>query len=728
MVQEDKVVYLDRRSAGSTGTAIYARFRQLADSRLIVLLRHMLDQVDDALFDRAEKADSNEAQSAYFDAMREARLKRREIEQRFERAMKAFHETPEDRIQSTAGSRTSETAELSLLDHDELEESLAMENLVSKARGKQVQPLFNICQRLNGLAGRDIYDESTNPVDPRQVASAFETAVDVLEADIKSRLVIYKLFERHVVGELGGLYKEANRLLAEAGVMPEIKPASKRPSDEAFRRRQEARTEIPRSQVRGLLHTLLHLLGLEDDTVADGGSSSEQGTWPGAGYESDAGTPGVVSVGDVLSVLSGLQKIPEDSENDPVLLTFSDIRHQLRSGLARRGSGRLGQLENSTIEIVGLLFDNILNNTNIPDRIKALLARLQIPMLKVALVDPSLFSRSSHPARRLVNEMARAGVSWSDSGQSGGDPLYRRMEGIVSYILAEFSDDIALFQRSLEDFESFLREERERARQIEDRTRQAAEGKAKVDGAREQVDEELRRRTTDRQLPEVVQRLLDQAWSKVLFITLLKEGENSEQYRSQLAVVDQLIWSLGPKGNHDERKRLVSEIPVLLHDLRAGMNAIMFSPVDMTRMFKDLEGEHIRLLSRPLERRAAARTSAAAPSGKPGERLSEEAEKIREAEGALKPFIAQIDAAPIDTWFEFLQDSGQSIRAKLSARLNGGDRLIFVNRAGFKLADRRRDEMARALSKKQLIVLDDNMLFDKALEAVVNNLRSMSKD
>ncbi|MEX0731592.1 MAG: DUF1631 domain-containing protein [Aquisalimonadaceae bacterium] len=737
MAQEDKVVYLDGRGSGRTGTAIYARFRQLADRRLVAMLRHMLDQVDDALFDRAEKADSNEAQTAYFDAMREARLKRREIERRFEQALSAHHEDPESAHVSAASTRAPGHSELSLLDHDELEESLAVETMVSKARGNQVQRLVHICQRLNGLAGRDIYNENSNPVDPRQIASAFETAVDVLNADIKSRLVIYKLFERHVVGQLGGLYEEINRLLVDAGILPEIRPAAKRPSGEAIRRRQEARTEISRNQAQGLLQTLQQLLGLEvDANTTGGGDERERGSaaWSVEGQEQDGdGAPGqgatVFSIGDVVSVLSGLQQMPEESDDDPALLTFADIRHKLRSGLARRGSGHLGPVENSTIEIVGLLFDNILNDTNLPDRIKALLARLQIPILKVALVDPSLFSRASHPARRLVNEMARAGVSWSDSGQPGGDPLYRRIESIVNHILAEFSDDISLFQRSLEEFESFLGDERERARQIEERTRQAAEGRAKVDGAREQVDEELRLRIGGRQLPDVVHRLLDQAWSKVMFITLLKEGSDSDQYRAQLGVVEQLIWSVEPKNSHDERKRLVSEIPVLLHDLRAGMNAIMFNPVDMTRMFKDLEGEHIRLLSRPLDRRpATAETPPAAATDKRPMPAAKEGDTSSEAAvpEALKPFREQIDAAPIGTWFEFVQDSGKSIRAKLSARLNGGDRLIFVNRAGFKLADRRRDEMTKALSQKRLVVLDDNMLFDKALEAVVTNLRSMA--
>ncbi len=724
MTAQDKVVYLG--SQASSG--LLQRFRQLANGRLMSLSRHMLDQVDDALFERAERAENNAVQTAFFDAMREVRLQRREIERRLEQELANRHDHP---VSLNADVSGASGEELSLVDNEHLEERLAVEGMVSKARARYAHPLGNLAQRLNKAVNRERYDLDLTPVAPAQVGDAFQVASQVLEIDLRARLIIYKLFDRHVMTQLGGLYDELNRLLADAGVLPDIRPSGRvrqtqrqsrepAPGSSAGGYHSRSAPVLSDGQADALFSTLQHLVAAHKE-----GGGSE---WAGTGYQPVAGQ---VDVGGLIAALSGLQNQAiqtgfDDAAAEPVWhLDAAALKQQLRYQLPGGAEQTLGRMEDDTIDIVSLLFDAILDDPALPDAIKAQIARLQIPVLKVALMDRALFSQKKHPARRLINEMARAGIGWTDSGQSGGDPLFRRIEDTVTYILEQFSDDVGVFERCLEEFRQFLSEERERTRQIEERTRQAAEGKAKVDGAKEQVEQELRRRIGHRQVPAVVGRLLDEAWSKVLFITLLKEGDDSETWRNHLETADRLLWSVQPKGEHAERKRLVSEIPGLLHDLRAGLNAIMFNPVEMTRLFKELEREHIRVLSTPASERAPdeARPAAEEPPEQPVER--EEAADRGWMTAELQPFCQKLDEARIGTWFEFQQESGKPIRAKLSARLADGDRLIFVNRAGFKLADRRREELAHSLKRGRVILLDDNLLFDKALESVVANLRSL---
>jgi len=714
--------------------------------------------------------------------MREIRLKRRDMEQRFAQGVVEQYQKPQRKRKDDSPTADGGMGELALMDSDQLEQNLALDAIAVKLRGQHQQSLAHFIARLNALAGRTQFDEDNNPLDPGQIAWAFGHAMAVLtDANINCRLVVFKLFERHLYSRIGSLLDEANKLLIEEGVLPQIKAQPRRTSSEAMRQRQEARTVLNGSQARNLLDTLHQLLNLDQD----GGGHEGLHHSAGSGATGHAYSGSVYPVSDMVSVLSGLQQMTADAQGEDMpLLTSSEIRNGLRTGLARNNaSGRLGRLEDSTIEIVGLLFDAVLNDPNIPDRIKALLARLQIPMLKVALVDPSLFEKPRHPARRLINEMARAGVGWTDSGQAGGDPLLQIIEEVVADILEDTGDNVAMFSRCLDQFERFVDDERERARQIEVRTRQAAEGKVKVDVARTRVLTALRERVQGRDLPQVVHQLLDQAWSKVLFIPMLKEGNDSPLWRERLSVVDRLIRSVEPKVTQEQRKMLVSEIPTLLQDMRAGMDAIMFNPEDMNRMFKALEAEHIRLLTQPLSRSTEPRqgadaakdslvdykqsasvpeqavdTPAAAPevrrmgpaamapgseagAGSPAvsgqDRMAAPWEDpLPEADGAgappsiteeFKGYYKQLDKAAIGTWFEFLQDNGRTIRAKLSARLGDGDRLIFVNRAGFKLSDRHRHEMAEAMHNRRLSILDDDMLFDKALEALVANLRNMSQ-
>ena len=738
MSTENKIIHFGSGARGAR-TGLQERFRRLANERLIALLRHMLDQADDALFERAERAGSNQEQQLFFEAMREVRRGRKAFEARFLERLEAAHRG--EPVARQPGSAADQGDELSLVDDERLEEELAIDGMVSKAQTRHSQALAHLCERLDADSNTAWATAETNPVDPRRIGAALEEGAAVLEMEIQPRLILYKLFDRYVVTQLGGFYQELNQLFIDAGVLPTIRPKARRSDGGAAAPRRSAQ---PREPSGGEVSTggSAELSGREaeeafavlQNLLAARRPDTE---WSGTGY---TGGGQAAPVGDVLKALSGLQlqaepEIDLDAGN-VVPLSPDVLKQRVRQQMGRGDAAALGQAEDDTIDIVSMLFDAVLEDPNLPDSIKALLARLQIPVLKVALLDRAFFSQRNHPARRLINDIARAGVGWTESDTPGRDPLYQAIERIVTRVLDEFSDDVAVFENAREEFRQFLEDDRARARQIEERTRQAAEGKAKVDSAREQVDAAIRERVGGRQLPDCAERLLHEGWSQVLFIALLREGENSEAWRKKLDVVERLVWSLDPKPDHAARKQLVSEIPPLLHDLRTDLNAVMFNPIEMTKLFKALEEEHIKALSRrPDAAPPAADSEAQQEPESPGDAglAGETGQDDTAVSGAplgsggddLDAYRERLDHVAIGTWFEFRQDSGKHLRAKLSARLSGGDRMIFVNRAGFKLADRRRDELAEALRKEDVLLLDDNMLFDKALENVVANLRSM---
>ncbi len=720
MPQDDKVVYMKRPGYSLRGVA--ERYRELADQRLTSLLRGMLDGVDDALFDRAERAEGGSAQSGYFTAMRQMRLQRRQLEQAFRDALRAGHQ------------QASEVADdaweqgLSLVDNERLEEELAIEGMVSKAKSRSSRALDHLCKRLNHLEPGAPVKPDTLSVGPARVCATFADVISPLQLDLQPRLVIYKLFERHVVAGLGKLYDELNTMLAEAGVLPVIEQQKsqkppERPSTAPAAQPQRTPPPADEDGAKALLSVLQKLVsgGAATGSAAGSGPGSASGgpTSRSEGAVSDGNADGPVMAGEqVLSALSGLQQGLDGGP--PQYLSATQLKELLRRSAGLEGM-ELSPETGGTIDLVSLLFDAMLDEPHLLESLKELISRLQIPTIKVALLDHALFSRKQHAARRLINEMAGAGLGWTDPEQAAKDPLYRRIETLVNDVLVHFRDDLRQLEQALEEFQTFMAEERERAAQIEQRTRQAAEGKARVEEARERVEAEVARVVAGRPVPDVVRRLLDEAWGKVLFITRLKEGEEGRNWRHQLGVVDRLVWSVQPKTSHEERKRLVAEIPGLLHELRAGMNAVMFNPVDMTRLFKELEREHIQVLTRPLARADELRREAESAA-----LLREELESPRQddrSKAELQPYCDQLDDAEVGTWFEFRQGEGKAIRARLSMRLSEGDRLIFVNRAGFKLAERRRDELAEALRGGQVVILDHGELFDRALEAVVKNLR-----
>lgn len=696
MGQDDNVVYLstatgqDRRSPQD----VYARIRETSISQLTAALRTMLDSVDDALFERAEKGENSDVQAQFFMAMRQVRLRRRELEDGFQTTIRGAFDalrSGDGRMAIRRGN--TDELDLSLVDNEALEESIAIDSMIAKARTRAASLLPNVLTGLRNIFPKRPVDDRNNPLDPAQVTQAFVSAAARLNIDINPRLIIYKLFDKHVLGALPKVYEDADGLLIFAGLRTGAKPSA--PS---------AATPPPRrttaEQAAPLLDILRKLLANEALEAI-------------AGSSAPAGGP-VISTGDLVMTLTVMQRDPSADA-----AAEQGVKQVLGQFISRHYNERrsLGKIEDAAIEIVSMLFEAILNDPELPAAIKALIARLQIPVLKVALLDGSFFSSKQHPARRLINEMAQASLGWIEPAQVERDPLYRQIDRAVERVLTEFDDNVELFGDLLDDFLIFLEEEKERARLVEERTRQAAEGKAKVEGAKIRVDEEIRRAVAGRQVPQVVHRLLNEAWSKVLFLSYLKEGDEGEEWQRQLGVVERLVASVEPKVTPDERRELLTEIPALLHDLREGLNAILFNPFEMTKLFKELESEHIRCLATTEARRQAPSRPA-----EPAPLMADSAQRPLSPD--LAEYVERLDGVEIGTWFEFIPENGNRMRAKLSARVNGG-RLIFVNRSGFKIAERGLEELAAELRDGKALLLDDNQLFDKALESVIANLRSI---
>ena len=127
----------------------------------------------------------------------------------------------------------------------------------------------------------------------------------------------------------------------------------------------------------------------------------------------------------------------------------------------------VGEIDDDVINLVSMLFEFILDDRTLPDSLKALIGRLQIPLLKVAVLDKTFFSRGSHPARRLLNEIASAAMGWGDQDEAQRDSLYQKIEQIVARLLNDFTDDPAIFSELLADFLAFIGDERRRLSQAD---------------------------------------------------------------------------------------------------------------------------------------------------------------------------------------------------------------------------------------------------------------------
>lgn len=730
--------------------------RDKAAQQLKQALQALFDNADDTLFQMADRATSNAEQNAFFEAMRDLRLKRKSIERGFlQKVFETFSNLNQYEIGRAPQLDAVSFESLSLVQNDDLEESVAQDTMVSKVMSRDAVALGHLTTRINTLVSKKI-DDRTNPLGPRALCEAFLDACRSLGVEIKVKLIIFKLFDKYVLTELDQLYAEANQLLITAGVLPELKsaPPARRPQG---RTPGAARSAVAGGDAAGVVADMASEEVQEVFGALQALLSEVRGSGlPRREVPADA-VP--ITSNDLMRLLSHLQQHLSVQKVDDI-----DVRFQLDSLLTRASakSGRsrvVGQVDDDVINLVSMLFEFILDDRSLPDSLKALIGRLQIPMLKVAVLDKTFFSRGSHPARRLLNEIASAAMGWSEQDDLQRDVLYQRIEQVVLRLLNDFVDDPGIFSDLLSDFLAYTGDERRRSELLEQRTRDAEEGRAKAELARQQVEQALNERLLGRTLPEVVVRLLQEAWSKVMLLTCLKHGAESEEWRATLATMDDLIWSVEPHEAPEARMRLLELVPGLLKSLREGLTSAAFDPFSTSEFFSQLESLHVQAFQRfkrpepepvvadvaepdapmaadaalvvdlpELELEAAAEAPAMVEVVEeiillaPGESRAPEPEaSLPEGDEALD----QVDNLRVGSWVEFQEDEDHKVRCKLAAIIKPTGKYIFVNRTGMKVLEKTRMGLAVEFRRGAIRLLDDALLFDRALESVIGNLRKL---
>lgn len=594
-----------RAGAGSAGghdggatdpvSAVLLRLHERVKPVLMRSVQSLFDQADDALFELADKAGSNGEQNLYFESMRELRIRRRGVElalgRDLQESLRSFARgNPLPTATHATGVEELSADSLALVTNDELEERVAIDSMVTKAEKEFASLLTAISARLQALMPHLHVDPRSNPLGPASLCESFLAATRDVRLDIKARLVLFKLFDRFVVSALGDFYRLADRQLADEGINPTAAKPQRSSYGGSGATPGGATGQASSGDAEQFFTDLQQLL--------EGNRNSSMDM---AGARQGLVAPGLAPAlprDALLQLLSELQRqqllslaTRQQSSAQPldVLRSISDVLQQRLPGQAVS----IGQVDDDAINLVSMLFQFVLEDRNLAAPVKGLIARLQIPILKVAMVDKSFFSKGGHPARKLLNELANASLGWAPLGDVERDPFYRRVEEAVALVVNEYMGDVAVFEKALGDFSSYVELERRRAALVEQRTIDAEDGRARSELARRRVDAVLSERTAGRSLPPVVGRLLNEGWSNVLFLVCLKEGAESDEWRQAVRTVDDLIASVVPVSGFDARAQLLQLLPSLLKRLRLGLSKVGVSPYDLETMFDELERIHL---------------------------------------------------------------------------------------------------------------------------------------
>jgi uncharacterized protein DUF1631 len=244
-----------------------------------------------------------------------------------------------------------------------------------------------------------------------------------------------------------------------------------------------------------------------------------------------------------------------------------------------------------TIEIVGMMFDHMLRDQQVPSEIKALLSRLQFPVLKAALMDAAFFASSSHPARRLIDRIANASAGWEPYGDE--NERYRdEVERVVREVLIQFDRDVSVFDRLLAEFDAFLGEIRPRDTDPVARAKRALEEAEKREILTINTTIQVRRAFDRVELEAYLRDFLLGPWVQVLVAATIRDDETKGFSKRFREVIHEIVWSVQPKATAEERKRLVGLIPSMTRILRDGLALIRMSQRDQDEFFQQLMSSH----------------------------------------------------------------------------------------------------------------------------------------
>ncbi|KMQ73973.1 DUF1631 domain-containing protein [Marinobacter subterrani] len=764
MAHDHKVVsFSDRKPpARFSLPGALVHLRDASGQSLKSVLGRFFDRADDALFELADKAGSNLDQTAYFDAMRELRLRRKSmVVSILQYVSQAFNEIGKFQPHQTTGTLEEvDLDSLSLVDHSQLEQQVAVDNLINKLRNRYSEQIRLLTVRVSHLVqGIDLKDAQM-PLSPEVICGGVAEACADLDIDIRAKLVVLKLFDRLLADTLGDFYKEANRTLVNEGVLPEMRrpptgkaPAGSGPRPENTRADAGASSGSAVEGYSGASSraTFSELSALLHQGDAASGSS---GAYGGEGY---------IDTDRLMTRLSEAQASSREWNDGAVVSLSEQLQPILRAGDGR--SLNPGQVDSDVINLVSMLFDFILEDRQLHPVMKALIGRLQIPVLKVALSDRNFFNRGGHPVRKLLNELALSAIGWTEKKTGQRDPLREKIESVVDRVLNEFTTNVALFEELLKDFSHFMDLDRRRRELVEQRLRDAEEGRARQERASQAAENLVQELTEAREIPEPVAGLLNEPWIRYLQWVVLREGEDSARWSDARTLTEKLVWSVDPRPvSDDTRSELLRAIPAIVDDLRKALQEISWDPFATDAAIRDLELAHVDVFQRlvtapsreavsepeeaksrdvaqPEPSEAAAvpevpvDTPPALPASKPSESrveiASETSAEGPEAAGDTSQvslqWLEKADSLRVGSWIELTREETK-VRCKLAAFIKATGKYIFVNRSGAKVAEYLRQDLAADMAAGNISMLDDGLIFDRALESIIDNLRSSRKD
>jgi hypothetical protein len=735
------------------------------------------EALEEKLLEFVDKAWSNEEAQQLLETNRSLRRSRDKLKESLAHHLgEGFVKFKDGRLDTKTGEEKYRSDMLSLVENEDLEETIALSSIANRVEDAFSEELWFLNQRLAVLNKGGKVQSNNNPVSPLQFCEALRKTLAKAAMSTKAKIIAYKVFDGELSRSFGRVIEDINSYLVQQGILQNLRysAAANLPfgsSPQPTANETDASQAPDGSQTNGqgasqpdwfadsgageqYQRGLFHAIRTLQNHIAQGSArltpAAEHGgfippsmtpTFAGQSPGSAAapgglvsGQPAVYPNQQLVSALQALQiqalSVSGSAANAPVSgsgatavpQNISLVGQQLTAQLKEQSQdGRVDPEDMQTIDLVGMLFEYMLSDEQLPDSVKTILSYLHTPFLKIAFIDATFFEKAEHPARLLLNHLAEAGTRWvSNDGTSQYD-IYAIIKRTVSRVLEEFENDVRIFAELLFEFSAYVKKIARRQDLMEKRAMEKVQGEEKLREVKIRVNQEIRSRTDGRDVPSAVLLLLLQPWSDYLAFLLLRYGERSESWKKALRAVDDTLWSISTASDAEDKTRRLEMLDELLETIEGGFETIGYDQGKGKKLIEAL----VSLQKMALQSRKPAPAPAPVRSKLETE-AAERAGRDQELEKKISPeeqkMVENLKMIEFGTWFEF--EGGK--RLKVAWYNSKTMQYMLVDQMGKKVAMKSGLELARGMlvGKARVIAGSTKPFFERALENILQNLNA----
>lgn len=759
----------------SPGLRLLGECRDLLVDRLTLWLRDIATPIRDELFVLADSTRDRKQQTCYLDL-------RADIEQNWPQLVEHFRRTLgstplADRPGSTPQPlEIPDFAGLSLMNDADLSEHIVLREFSAQLSETCDDELYTLNRRLALLLDRANPSDDDHPLAPAVICEALSEACSAIGDNAEQRLVLLRRIERHLHSGLPPVYRQINAMLIERGILPDLIRSYRRNVPTGTPPEGAASSATPQATMNAGASAAPAVPGSENggDILAALQRLAQSRGLPGAALATDApagsradaasfaSAPAIDAEGINLFLRNALSLLPNAAlpalpplTGTPMLSLDGEMQgivNQVRAVRDSASAQQLAGVEAVTLDIVATLFDFIFDDEDVPLATKALLSRLQIPVLKVAMLNPGFFADRQHPTRRFLAGIAGIAVRWRDDVDEH-DPFYAKLAELVDRIQAEFENDVEVFGNALSELEHFVTAHEAEEEDAALPATQLILRREQEEAAAERAKRAVRDFLALRSIPAALSDFLNTHWCAVLQHLDLSDKPTDNNptkldWDKAVRLMDDLAWSIESKRTPDDRLRLVSLLPDLLSSLNKGLDRLNTPPEERSIFFDALVKLHAAALkgempTLPATTDVASENAALAWSGKPpseGElRITRSLDHGLEVEE-----IVLVDATPIwraderelqrqvgalkrGDWIEFRDEDGNTHRERLNWISPQRGILLFSNHRAAKAISIAPDALVRQIRDNKAAIVQPEAIFERALSGALDSLNAKGK-